>query len=290
MNVKGRSAQACGSTEAEVNAVGSDVSNTFFDNFSLGVASAFASNGELKVNYMNVGATVGSAEPPPAGSDPWRFIANQTRSGATFSVLDLSGSYVFSWVAGANNENARTFNLRFVESNGTLTGTAFFGFTSPMTGPNDTLDEGYSGIIDRMYCNWTGAGDRAVNGQVRSGINQGLERGRVNAAQKQVFVFSPSSRLWTPTANNLRYAPTNSCDFTPEMVAAGFGYHERRGSFTNTLGQTISDVYFGPFNPSLSPSAPFVNELFKGTSSVATTASALQSDITAAIGGSVPVL
>jgi hypothetical protein len=262
MQVKARSGQTCGLTATDIKNADSDglLVKTFFDSSQLGVTDAFSSSGELKVNYLK--------QPNPFQGPNWRIIGNFVRSGASFDVIDLTGTYVYSWIAGVG-ENTRTFNVGIQEESGTLKGTAFFGFTAPMTGANDSINDDYSGIIDRMYCNWTGLGSRAPE------INPGEERGLLVAAQKQTITFSAVTGLWASSDPKLRYAPTNSCNFTAAMLAYGFKYRE-------------SPPYFGVLPTG--PSAAFTNELFRGTSKTVTTSAALQSDILSAIGGTTPVL
>jgi hypothetical protein len=274
LNVKARSSQACGISTADLansNPLSSYV--TFFDSSQMAAVDAFNSNGELKVNFLRNNNTTYSAP-------NWRSLGNFLRTAASFNIVDLTGTYIYTWVAGTNNEQTRAFNLRIQDVSGTLTGTAFFGFTSAMTGANDSLESDYTGIIDRMYCNWTGKGsDINVNYNFTTGlftgINAGAERGYKVAAQRQIFTFSPTANIWTATDNKLRYAPTNSCDFTAAMLTAGFKYNESRPFSTNPASA-----------PTSSPTAAFTNALF--TPSTATNAG-LKAEITTALGGSVPV-
>ncbi len=128
---------------------------------------------------------------------------------------DGTGNFQFAWQAGAGDSNTRVMNAAIVAGDGsTVSGSAYFGF-----GP--TAQEG-AGAIDRMICNWAGAGSTHT-GQL--------------LAQRQTFDLDTSTGTFSNVVDNITYAPTNSCDSDgTDGASHAFAYTD---DASNTVSGTV---------------------------------------------------
>lgn len=99
-----------------------------------------------------------------------------------------TGTFYYAWQAGKGDSNARIFDSIITGSEGSRTGTSYFGFGAAITSPS------FAGKIDRMICNWAGPSNNHTG---------------VSKVQKQIF--SESGGMFTPTSSLIVYDPTNSC-------------------------------------------------------------------------------
>lgn len=109
-----------------------------------------------------------------------------------------TGSYALAWQAGTGDRNTRTFLANLTETNGNVSGCAYFGY-----GPDikDSTDGSVS--IDRFICNWAGPGSEPPG-----------QRTKLERVQQQCMVRDNTTGIFTSTTADLkiRYAPTLSCD------------------------------------------------------------------------------
>lgn len=136
-----------------------------------------------------------STNPDGWGGDANRFITN-------FNPTTLSGQYAYAWQAGALDNYTRAFNIYLERDNDTdlLSGSAFFGYGSDV-GDSD-------GAIDGFICNWAGPGGAINSGTAQAGTVTLAEK-----AQSQTIVESSAGGVFTASASEITYAPTNDCDY-----------------------------------------------------------------------------
>ncbi|MBF0103858.1 MAG: hypothetical protein HQM16_00910 [Deltaproteobacteria bacterium] len=121
---------------------------------------------------------------------------NYSRFLANFNPENLSGNYAYAWQAGHQDSHSRVFNLH-INSDETLTGDAFYGY-----GPHSDTTE-FDGRISGFICNWAAPGN---NNHVLLDLVQ-----HQSIAQSVTGVFTEQS-------SNIRYAPTNSCNYTASQT------------------------------------------------------------------------
>ncbi|MDB9787250.1 hypothetical protein OAB57_04015 [Bacteriovoracaceae bacterium] len=108
-----------------------------------------------------------------------------------------AGKFRFAWQAGSIDSATRVMNAYLNQDTDatTLSGCTYFGFGPALTTSNTT----YTGIIDRIICNWVGPG-----GAISAGDYTG-------AAYAQRQCISNTSGTFAATSSNLSYAITNDC-------------------------------------------------------------------------------
>ncbi len=107
---------------------------------------------------------------------------------ADFDPFTLSGNYAYTWQAGPDDGNSRSFNIVTDFSKGS--GHAFYGYS------DDIADT--DGNITGFICNWAGPGsDRSTRDYV----------------QYQKLELNPETGSVTASESNISYAPTNSCSY-----------------------------------------------------------------------------
>lgn len=143
-------------------------------------------------NHDSDGFTSGLVDPSikyPADPDGW---------GNNFSILTadydpstMDGDFAYSWQAGPQDNNARTFNIHTEDDGaGTQVGCAYYGFADDI----ETTD----GNIDGFICNWAGPGN---------------DHTLLDRAQNQEVSFDSVSGIFVVDSSDILYAPTVSCDY-----------------------------------------------------------------------------
>ena len=186
-------------------------------------ANAFYESGELNPSR---------SQETNDGTTAWHWNGNFVRFTSKYSLTDQTGIYSAAWVAGVGQEDARVFNLKMT-NNTSLAGAGFFGFGTPVQDPD------FDALIGKFYCNWTGI----VTENLRSGLTDNQARGYFEGSQYQAFALQ-SSGIWTPTENNLRFAPTTSCGKTGQVDTAGSGnfqYSRSWDSVNNRMSTTLDN-------------------------------------------------
>lgn len=129
-------------------------------------------------------------------SNPDGWKQNFNRFLANFTPSTRVGNYVFAWQAGPQDGWSRTFDVTLDNPSGSLLGSSYFGYGL------DVADSSFDGAIDGFFCNWTGPGN--LN-KVSANLSQYV--------QYQAITENLSLFLFTATASNISYAPTNSCSY-----------------------------------------------------------------------------
>lgn len=129
-----------------------------------------------------------------------------SRFAGVYNPADGAGSYAYAWQAGYGDSNTRILgvNLNTRQDDGSQDGEAFFGF-------GDVIST-TTGQIKGMICNWAGPGN---------------SHSYQDYVQRQFLRLNTASGKWeTPSGgSNIRYAPTNSCQYTTaEQTTSSFVY------------------------------------------------------------------
>lgn len=131
---------------------------------------------------------------------------------ARINPRDGTGSVGYSWLAGNNNENTRTFNATVLAADdGSKTGCAYYGYGQP-------IGSGTLGAISGMICNWAAPG--------------ATEPRTMHETVQRQCVAENASGVFTSDSSTLRmtYAPTNSCD---SAAGDNFTFQTTAGTATN---------------------------------------------------------
>ncbi len=113
---------------------------------------------------------------------------------ANFNPTTMAGDYAYAWQAGVHDRATRVLNLG-INNFAPLDGEAYFGYGARV---QDDADGVF--VAQGMYCNWAAPG-------AASSLQP--------YAQRQFVTFnSTTGHFETPTGgSDLRYAPTNSCQY-----------------------------------------------------------------------------
>lgn len=153
----------------------------------------------------------------------------------------LVGNFLYRWQAGRSDGNTRVFNAS-VTSGSPNTGVGYFGF-----GPDMATTLGSSDSwLQYMICNWAGPGSGGFGSKTTQAY-----------MQKQTMSYDTTNSVWTSTAANIQYAPTNSCAFDPATFAT-FAYNTQAGTYDNdsgelTLSDTASSIDLAAYDQSVLP-------------------------------------
>lgn len=126
---------------------------------------------------------------------------------------DGTGSYAFSWVAGAGGENTRTLNVTLSNlDSGSTGGCSYFGYGPQVSDTSSDL-----GSISGFFCNW--------------GMPSENDLTMYELAQRQCMSLDAATGKYTTDTDlgslALVYAPTENCDTS---AGNGFTYYMTSGS------------------------------------------------------------
>ncbi len=169
-------------------------------------ASAYAADGQIDPAYTYDLA----ARPQGWANDFSRFGGSYDPTSTS-----LAGSYAYAWQAGSMDDRSRILDVRI--NSATPDGEAYFGFGDNIGTTN--------GSIKGFICNWAGPGN--------SHTYQAY-------AQRQNLTFNSTTGLWTqPTGgSDVRYAPTNSCQYTNAQRTGGATFWYDRDLTGATTGMS----------------------------------------------------
>ncbi|MES2205736.1 MAG: hypothetical protein V4525_02940 [Pseudomonadota bacterium] len=165
---------------------------------------------------LNPSATYDSVSGKGWGDDFSRFAQ-------VYNPQTGEGKYVYAWQAGFGDGNSRIFGVNI---NTNQTGEGYFGFSDAIMTT--------TGEIKGMICNWAGPGNSHVP---------------VLYVQRQALAWNSTLSKWevaTTGGSDIRYAPTNSCQYVP---TTGNTFWYDRDLTGNTFGDPAqSNLMVDPAN------------------------------------------
>ena len=136
---------------------------------------------------------------------------------ANYDPASMAGDYAYAWQAGVQDRASRVLNLG-VNNHSPLDGEAYFGYGARVQDDSDGVL-----VADGLYCNWAGPGAAG---------------GMQSYAQRQFVTFNTGSGHFDmpPGGSDMRYAPTNSCQYDG---TDSFWYDR---NLDNTANETAADL------------------------------------------------
>lgn len=138
-----------------------------------------------------------------SSADGWG--SNWNRVAFSYDPSTMIGKYSYLWMAGNQDGWSRTFNAEITDA---TTGVGYFGFgpdVATISGGTCTTSASL-GSITKMICNWAGPSSITANRQT------------VDLVQKQTMTKNATSGLWESGTNEIRFAPTNTCNIGSSSV------------------------------------------------------------------------
>lgn len=140
---------------------------------------------------------------------------------ANFNPATMAGDYAYAWQAGVHDRASRVLNVG-INNFSPLDGETYFGYGDRVQAEADGVF-----VAQGMYCNWAGPG-------AASSLQP--------YAQRQFITFnSTTGHFDTPAGgSDLRYAPTNSCQYD----GSGAFWYDR--NLNGAEDETPDDVIVTP--------------------------------------------
>jgi hypothetical protein len=140
-----------------------------------------------------------------------------------------TGSVAYAWQAGQGDGWTRVINISTAQAtDGSGSGTAYFGFGPDIGGTAATSSVAGVGSITGFFCNWAGPGNSKTP-QITTPVSA--------LAQKQVLTRAVGATDFTASSSNITFAPTNNCSTDGGMI-----FHAAVSQNVETVSNNSNDA------------------------------------------------